>query len=221
MRFLFVFLSLLLVGCVSHPKVIPAKPGDTEFTPPQQTPVHLQTRQQGNIHTGQYMLTLFQDRRAYRVGDVVMIMLSESTQSDKSAATTFGKDSDVQIPTPSLGSLNTSDINASISASRDFEGAAASSQQNALSGVITVVVHDVLPNGLLHIKGEKWLELNQGAEYIRLSGYLRAEDIDSENRVYSSRVADARITYSGTGALADSNEAGWLTQLFNSPWIGM
>jgi flagellar L-ring protein precursor FlgH len=63
------------------------------------------------------------------------------------------------------------------------------------------------------------LYLNQGEEFVRLSGYVRANDIDSDNSVSSQRVANARIAYSGRGALADANTAGWLTRLFSSPLI--
>ena len=88
-----------------------------------------------------------------------------------------------------------------------------------MKGAITVTVHEVLPNGVLRISGEKWLRLNQGDEFIRLTGIVRVDDISRSNQVSSQRIADARITYAGRGALADSNAAGWLTQFFNSPWI--
>ncbi len=78
-------------------------------------------------------------------------------------------------------------------------------------------VHAVQPNGILEIRGEKWLTLNQGDEYIRLSGLVRADDIQNDNSVSSQRIADARISYAGRGALSDANAAGWLTRLFNHP----
>ena len=87
------------------------------------------------------------------------------------------------------------------------------------SGAITAVVVEVLPNGLLRIAGEKSLWLNQGEEFIRLSGYVRGQDIDAANRVSSQRLANARIAYSGSGTLADANTPGWLTRFFNSPWM--
>jgi flagellar L-ring protein precursor FlgH len=101
----------------------------------------------------------------------------------------------------------------------DFTGTAASTQQNTLQGAITVVVQEVLPNGLLRVQGEKSLYLNQGEEMIRLAGYVRAADVDADNRVSSQRIANARIAYAGSGALADANNAGWLTRFFASPWM--
>jgi flagellar L-ring protein precursor FlgH len=75
----------------------------------------------------------------------------------------------------------------------------------------------VLPNGLLRIAGDKTLTLNQGEEFIRLRGFVRAADIDADNRVSSQRIADARIAYSGQGSLADANSPGWVTRFFASP----
>jgi flagellar L-ring protein precursor FlgH len=103
------------------------------------------------------------------------------------------------------------------SADRSFQGDATSTQQNALTGAVTVIVQEVLPNGLLRVAGEKRLQLNQGEEFLRVKGYLRAADIDSENQVSSLRVANARIAYSGQGSLADANSPGWLTRFFTGP----
>lgn len=217
-RALLVLLSLALIGCISHPTVIPPSPGEETYRPPVITQYDTTTTN-GSLYRGAQSVTLFTDRRAYQVGDILMVVLDETTQGEKSANTEFSKQSDVDIPTPTLGRLNTSEVNANIQAGRSFDGAATSSQANTMSGVISVMVHRVLPNGVLEVRGEKWLSLNQGDEYVRLTGYIRSEDIDSRNRVLSNRVADARISYAGTGELADSNEAGWLSQLFNSPWF--
>ncbi|HSG61723.1 MAG TPA: flagellar basal body L-ring protein FlgH, partial [Pseudomonadales bacterium] len=100
--------------------------------------------------------------------------------------------------------------------SRDFTGSADSDMSNSLSGNISVTVSDVLPNGVLVIRGEKWLTLNRGEEFIRIRGLVRAEDIAADNTISSTLIADARITYSGTGELADTNRQGWLTRFFNS-----
>jgi flagellar L-ring protein FlgH len=79
-----------------------------------------------------------------------------------------------------------------------------------------VTVADVLPNGNLVVRGEKWLTLNQGDEYIQISGIVRPIDIRTDNTVLSGLVADARITYSGKGMVADSNKMGWLSRFFAS-----
>ena len=138
-----------------------------------------------------------------RAGGVFETGYNWSLTADLGAPTIFGHTKDK--------------LSGSIDANRDFDGSATSQQQNSLRGEITVSVHAVQPNGILEIRGEKWLTLNQGDEYIRLSGLVRADDIQNDNSVSSQRIADARISYAGRGALSDANAAGWLTRLFNHP----
>ena len=162
---------------------------------------------------------LTSDARAFRTGDVVTVFLEETTQASKRAGTSISKESSVGVsPVGMLGKTYPKTA-VDISADRSFDGDATSTQQNALSGALTVIVQEVLPNGLLRVAGEKSLTLNQGEEFVRLSGFLRAADIDADNQVSSLRVANARISYSGKGALADANKPGWLTRFFVSPWM--
>jgi flagellar L-ring protein precursor FlgH len=99
---------------------------------------------------------------------------------------------------------------------RTFDGEGSSSQSNSLQGDITVTVVDRLPNGNLVISGEKWLTINQGEEYIRLTGVIRPYDIEPDNAVFSNRIADAQIAYSSKGVLAAANRMGWLSRFFQS-----
>lgn len=209
---------VLLVGCAGRQEFIPPEPNTEEYAPPV-LDYTLPEAKSGSLYRHQYTMTLFQDRRAYRVGDVLTVQLSEETESSKKAGTQFGKSSTVDFATPNIGTKTIDELGVSIDGSRNFDGSASSSQGNKLQGAITVTVHEVLPNGVLRISGEKWLRLNQGDEFIRLTGIVRVDDINRSNQVSSQRIADARITYAGRGALADSNAAGWLTQFFNSPWV--
>ncbi len=168
-------------------------------------------------------VSLFEDPKPFQVGDVLTVLLQERTNASKSAETSTTKDEDVSFDVPSiLGFTPTNDGNtllaADIQAEREFEGEADSSQSNSLTGQITVTVVDVFPNGNLVVKGEKWLTLNKGKEYIRIAGVVRPQDITAENTVVSTKLADAQIAYSGEGFLADANEQGWLGKFFNGKW---
>lgn len=212
-------LVVMVVGCAGRQDdFIPPSPNDEAYAPPE-LDYQVTRVSKGSLYTGTTSMTLFQDRRAYRVGDILTVLLDEKTESDKSASTQYGKDSSANITAPTLGNKTFDDVSASVDATRDFDGAAASKQGNSLSGSITVTVYNVLPNGVLRVRGEKWLKLNQGDEYIRLTGNVRVDDIQADNTLSSQRIADARITYAGRGSFADTNTAGWLTQFFNSPWM--
>ena len=205
-----------LTGCQSNPAKLANEDAD-DYQPPVLDYSQPPATRGGLFRSGYASGSLLQDKRALRVGDILTIVLDESTQSSKSAGTSYGKSADVGIGIPRVLGKDYPDAETSISSSRDFSGSAASSQQNALRGAIAVTVHQVLPNGTLFVKGEKSLQLNQGDEYIRLSGLVRVDDINNNNQISSRNVANARISYSGRGALSDSNKAGWLTRFFSNP----
>jgi flagellar L-ring protein precursor FlgH len=205
--------ALALSACAM---VSPRPPSD-ELPPPPSISVAPQG-EAGGLFSPQTPWTLVSDSRAFRPGDVLTVVLQEVTQARKSADTSIGKQSSIAIdPIVAGGEALESDL--SVAGKRQFSGSASSVQQNALQGSITVIVQDVLPNGLLLVRGEKRLYLNQGEEYVRVAGYVRAQDIDSANRVSSQRIANARIAYSGRGPLNDASSAGWLTRFFVSPWM--
>lgn len=210
--------AALLAGGCAHiaPPQAPALAEEKPLPVLQQPPVR--RGQAGGVFTADATWSLHSDSRAFRPGDVLTVMLNETTQATKSADTKFGKENNVSFSPTVLGT-KTINSNVGIGASRDFNGSATSSQQNALQGAITVIVHEVLPGGLLRVSGEKSLYLNQGEEFLRLQGFVRSADIDTDNRVSSQRIANARIAYSGRGTLADANSAGWLTRFFTSPWM--
>lgn len=161
---------------------------------------------------------LFRDNKAQTVGDVLTVVLVERTNAKKSASTSSKKDNSLDVGVPSLFGQEISKAGASLDASRSFAGGGDSSQSNQLDGNLTVTVVERLANGNLRIAGEKRLRLNQGDETIRVSGIVRPVDINPDNTLLSSRIAEARITYSGSGSLADANAQGWLTRIFGSPW---
>ena len=95
-----------------------------------------------------------------------------------------------------------------------FTGTGSAAQANSISGTLSVTVVRVFPNGNLQVKGERKLSYNSGTEYIRLAGVIRPEDISSSNTVSSTKVADAQISYTGTGDMNDSVTKGWLSRYF-------
>jgi flagellar L-ring protein precursor FlgH len=206
----------LLAGCASAPEI--QRP---EFAPmtPVMPPQDAQTS--GAIYNPGFAFSLFDDQRARSIGDVLTIRLIEETQASKSASTDTNRATSVDTGSPVILGRSITDggrdlLNTEIESSQSFEGSASSSQSNQLIGDITVTVYDVLANGNLTVRGEKWLTLNQGEEYIQISGIVRPSDISPDNSVESWRLADARITYSGKGPLANSNRGGWLTRFFST-----
>ena len=206
-----------LSGCATPPK--PPKPDDQLSWALE--PVAPATN--GSVYQVGRDVALFENPVARHVGDTVTITLNESTQAKKSATTNTTKNTNTTLPGISvLGKSVTIKGNPVLSANIDdsskFAGEGDSAQSNSLSGFITCTVSRVLPNGNLYIRGEKWISINQGSEYVRLSGVIRPIDIAPDNSVPSLKVGAANISYGGKGALADANRQGWLSRFFNSPW---
>ena len=217
---------LTLGGCATAPS-----PRDSyRPTPPQ--PYVSQESSDGSIYQASRDVRLFEDVKARHIGDIITVVLQESTSASKSAKASTDKTQETAIASPTilgatptfnapgllpLDSNRNNTLAANLNSSNAFEGAGDASQSNSLTGNITVTISDVLPNGNLVIRGEKWLTLNKGEEFIQISGIVRPQDISTRNTVLSTQIGDARITYSGKGFLADSNEMGWLAKFFNSP----
>lgn len=185
----------------------------------------------GAIFQGGYDVALFEDLKAHRIGDILTVRLSESNQAAKSNNNAVKKSSASKVENPTLlgakpefllpgvlplAQLAHNSLETDLASSNDYSGKADSKQSNSLNGSITVTVADVLPNGNLVIRGEKRLNLNQGNEYIKISGMVRAVDVGADNAVLSTKIADATIVYSGDGANADSSKVGWLGRFFMS-----
>lgn len=212
--------SAVVTACVTQPPL----PDDPYYAPVMQLSEEPIAAENGSLFSENSSVALFTDRKATRVGDIISVILQERTSSKKSSNIDLKKDNDISVggggsplllgTTPGLGNLS---LNSDLTAERQFIGEAEADQSNQLSGNISVTVVDVYPNGTLLVRGEKWLTLNSGDEYLRLSGLIRPDDITPENTITSTKIANARITYSGKGAFADSQEMGWLGKFFNSP----
>ncbi|MEX0739743.1 MAG: flagellar basal body L-ring protein FlgH [Pseudohongiella sp.] len=206
---------LALAACASRYPA-PPSPDDPRYAPVMASYMPQERVANGAIYHQTTAVNLYQ-RRAHRLGDVLTINLNEATSATKSSGTSFSQESSANVgDTTLLGNLF--DTTTGVNGGSDFGGSANSDQSNQLLGNITVTVTDVLPNGLLEVRGEKWLQINYGSEFIRISGLVRTADIAPDNSIDSTRVADVRIAYSGTGTLADSNEPGVLSRFFVSRW---
>lgn len=159
---------------------------------------------------------LHEGTRARRVGDPLTIVLVERTSASKSAGSQLDSGGGFSLTPPSTGALSLfKESDASVSGKRNFKGAGSADQSNALSGEITVTVAAVYPNGTMLVQGQKRVTLNRGDEFVQIKGVVRATDIDANNRIASTRVADARIAYTGKGDVARASRQGWLSRFFS------
>jgi flagellar L-ring protein FlgH len=209
--------SALLTACGMFPAK-DHKPDPVARVLPAPTP-----RTDGAIYQAGQQMELFADLKARRVGDLLTIVLNESTNAAKTAVTKTAKTTAVANTGPTIfGKTITTKgvpiLNTTMNGADSFDGEGSSQQSNSLAGSLTVTVTDVQANGNLVVQGDKTLKLNQGDEFVHISGVIRPADIATNNTVTSDRLADARISYSGKGVVDSSNRMGWLARFFNSPF---
>lgn len=153
--------------------------------------------------------------RARRVGDPLTIVLVERTAASKSSSSKLDSGGNFGLTPPTTGPLHLFDgTDASISGKRGFNGAGTADQANSLSGEVSVTVAQVYPNGTMLVQGQKRVTLNRGDEFVQIKGLVRMADVDRDNRVLSTRVADAQIAYTGRGDVARAGRQGWLSRFF-------
>jgi len=202
-------LALAAAPAVAKDKVAPDAFSVSLPAPPPPPPAN------GSIFQGGYT-PLTSGGRAGQVGDIITIQLVERTAATKSNAANMQRDGSVGLTPPATGPLslfNPSDVGAS--GNQAFKGKGDASQSNALSGEVSVTVAAVYPNGTMLVKGEKLLTLNRGDERVQISGIVRAIDVSPDNRVLSTRVANANIRYVGKGEIARASKQGWLQRFFS------
>jgi len=212
--------GLLLAGCNSAPKRDP----EYAAVPPSAIPQSPQGN--GSIYQAGFERSWFENVRARRIGDILLVNLVEDTEAshtndgsvDRSNSTTivsptfFGQGVSFRNPFSS----NPYNLGQSLQSDTAFEGDGENTQNNEFSGSISVTVTDVLSNGYLKVRGEKRIGMTGGNEYIRVSGTVRPEDIGVDNTVESTRIADATLVYVGDGQVADASKMGWLARFFIS-----
>jgi flagellar L-ring protein precursor FlgH len=170
----------------------------------------------------------FVDVRPRFPGDLLTVLISESARGAKNAETSTESEASISgsieefFGLPQILPDISSDINpsslAKAAAKRTFDGTGETSRTGSLTGQITVTVTAVEPNGNLHVEGQKVVTINSEEQYIVLQGVVRPEDIDGTNTVPSTRLADARIDFYGSGVVGDKQRPGFGFRLLDWVW---
>ena len=176
-----------------------------------------QTTSPGAIfQTGSGYAGLVTGTRARQLGDMVTIILTEATTTTKSTAGQTNRSGSFGITPPTSGPLDFLNPDAlKAAAEGSFNGGGNAAQQSRLNGAVAVTIAAIYPNGTAEVVGEKQMMFSQGDEWVQFAGRIRLIDIDADNRLASSQVANARIIYSGKGAVQQASRPGWLSRFFN------
>ena len=167
----------------------------------------------GSIYSNSQQGLFATDRRASKVGDLLTVALSENFSASKSQSAKSAKNGTASFDFPRITTADADDTLFDSKLTKSFDGSGSADQTNSLRGEISVTVTKVFSNGNMEILGQKKLTLNNGDEYIRLVGIIRPEDVNSRNIVPSSRIANAKISYTGAGDVADTSKKGWFSKL--------
>ncbi len=222
--FVLLLATTLFSGCAyQHRKPSP------EFAPVRPPEIKSPQITNGSIYQMSTARPLFETNKAKRVGDILTVIFDEKHVAKKETKTEDNRGSGISLANPTVFGQSAATVatggvtataldilNMSISSTTDFKSKGKSEQKDSLTGSLSVTVVEVLPNGNLVIRGEKMLTLNQGDEFVQISGIIRSSDLGLDNTIASSKVANARIVYSGQGMTHDSNKGGWGTRFFLS-----
>ncbi|HYE78522.1 MAG TPA: flagellar basal body L-ring protein FlgH [bacterium] len=168
---------------------------------------------------------LFTDLKARHVGDILTVLINESTRARRGARTEAEKSPeysgglnvtgffDVILDLPKIEPLESLDIDPK----EEFESEASTEASGSFTGKMTVMVVEVLPNGNLVIEGRRAIQVNKEEEFLILKGIVRPYDISTDNMVLSSEIADSTIEYTGKGTVSSRQKDGLLSKLFN--WL--
>jgi flagellar L-ring protein precursor FlgH len=156
---------------------------------------------------------LVADQRAYRPGDNLTVLITETASASATAKTVTNKKGGVT----GSASANDDSVSAGANLGEEFTGGGSVERTGRLLGQITVVVQAVVGSGDLLVKGEQEILVNDDKQWISVEGRVRPSDVRSDNTVLSTRIGDARIKYSGNGLLAEKQKPGILTRFLS--WL--
>ena len=213
LRWLFISL-ILLSGCGTYIEDRRGIDYAPIYTPPE---ISEDQPSYGSIYSSHKGGLFAMESRANRVGDILTVAFTESFQATKSqnAATSRSSENSLTLPSVVDNAIPGADLFSS-SGENTFSGSGSTAQSNSLTGSVSVHVVRVYDNGNLEIMGQKKLTLNNGDEYIRVSGIVRPRDISADNVVQSDRIANADINYVGAGDVARSGKKGWYTRMLET-----
>jgi len=177
----------------------------------------------GAIYVGRQSDSWFGKSKSFQVGDVITVLLNESSQASRTQNGTITRESKNDMVPKGLstwgagvgGWMKGIKMDGS---SMSNKGTGAADQQATLTGSVAVSVVEVMPNGNLVLRGEKQLALTEGSEIIQVAGIIRPDDVAPNNTVQSRRLANAQIAYRGSGDLANATKAGWGTSTLLKIW---
>lgn len=165
---------------------------------------------------------IIRNQKAQKVGDLLTVLVLEDASATSRAGTETKRESDVELKAGlSFGrdSLNTRGrLDGSSEYNSEFKGSGRTDRSGNLRATVQAVVEEVLPNGTLFVRGRKVIAVNNEDSEVELTGFVRSDDIRIDNTVESSKLADARIRYLGSGVIADRQRVGWGTRLLDFVW---
>ncbi|MGB4598898.1 MAG: flagellar basal body L-ring protein FlgH [Trichlorobacter sp.] len=213
--------AVLLAGCVVQQTEVASPTFDQQLKPPSTNYSNGSIWQAASI-------SLTEDGKARRLGDIVTIVITENASASKQATTATGRSSAINAGIPNMLGLEGSKIITSnfadlsklinASASSNFDGSGSTTRKESLSATITAKVVDVLSNSNLRVEGRRNVKVNNEDQIVTVKGVIRQRDITAENTINSIFVADAQITYSGEGIISDRQKPGWLMNVIDKLW---
>ena len=215
-----VMAALFLLGCVSQNTEVKTPSFDQQLARPQADYSHGSIWQAGSV-------SLTEDFKARRKGDIVTILISESASASKEAKTDTSRSSDIKAGITNfmglekqLKSVLGADPSNMVGANAEssYAGSGSTSRQERLTATVSAKVTDVLPNGNLLVEGRRNVKVNNEDQIIIIEGTVRPSDIGPNNFISSALIADAKISYSGKGIISDRQNPGWLMNIIDKVW---
>lgn len=223
--------SALLAGCApARTNPAPA----SVLTPPPAEAVS-QDENPGSLYDPAQGEFLFADNRARRVGDIVLVNIVETSKAKTKAETTSDKTSSMNLGITSMLDKNDSRLwpvgpslghrihpgtaaQVDASSTSKFSGTGETTRENYVTATLAARVVNVLPGGVMQIEGAREVKVNNENQVLVVRGLIRAKDVQPDNSIESTSIADAHIEYYGQGVLGDKQKPGWLTRLLDNVW---